>query len=98
MHKSQQYKTAVQEMSQDHVCNCVLRGEVSADFGRKGIPRGGVTLGWKDNCGLVGTQTGDEQAVWTLADEFRADLCGLEQGFSEVIRLVLDLEGWVEFE
>ena len=36
--------------------------------------------------------------MWTLADEFRADLCGLEQGFLEVIRLVLDLEGWVEFE
>jgi len=37
--------------------------------------------------------------MWILADEFRAeDLCGLEQGFLEVIRLVLDLEGWVEFE
>lgn len=38
--------------------------------------------------------------MWLLADEFRTEnLCGLEQGFLEVIRLVLlDLEGWVEFE
>lgn len=38
--------------------------------------------------------------MWTHADEFREgeDLCGLEQVFLEMVRLVLDLEGWVEFE
>lgn len=38
--------------------------------------------------------------MWTHADEFREgeDLRGLEQVFLEMVRLVLDLEGWVEFE
>lgn len=51
--------------------------------------------------GHVATWVGDEWAIRPHADEFRGegeDLCVLEQGFLEVIRPIINLEGWVEFE
>lgn len=68
--------------------------------GRGGIPIGQVRLRQKDNCGHAATSIDDDWAMWTHADEFGEgeDLCGLEQGLLEVIRLVLNLERWVEFE